>query len=165
MERKLYIIRHGKSSWDEEGIDDIDRPLAKRGLRNADTMARRLKDAGTIPEMILTSPANRALNTALIMSGIWGLDASDLHIRDSLYMAYTAEIEEVISVVPGEIRRLAIYGHNPSFTIFANKFLDDPLANLPTAGTVIITFESDGWSGLNRGMVTDTCVDFPKRKA
>ena len=116
MKRKLFIIRHGKSSWDNEGLDDIDRPLAKRGIRNAQEMARRLSEMGQVPDLILSSPANRALNTALIMSGIWELEADALHIHDPLYMAYLSEIEEVVSGVPGEIRNLAIFGHNPSFT-------------------------------------------------
>lgn len=164
MERKLFIVRHGKSSWDEEGLDDIDRPLAERGLRNADTMAHRMKELGEIPELILTSPANRALNTALIMAKIWKLDSASLKIDDTLYMAYVPEIEEVVGQAPASVRNLAIFGHNPSFTLYANKFLSDSLDNLPTAGIVLVTLESESWNGINRTMVKKTYVDYPKRK-
>ncbi|TFH25152.1 MAG: histidine phosphatase family protein, partial [Bacteroidia bacterium] len=82
MERRLIIIRHAKSSWDHNGLDDIDRPLAERGILNAAEMAKRLQEKGIVPELILTSPASRALNTALIMSRTWGLEPGKVQIHD-----------------------------------------------------------------------------------
>lgn len=163
MERRLYIIRHGKSSWDEEGLDDIDRPLAPRGHRNADTMARRLIERGTVPGMIFTSPANRALTTAQIMSRLWDLPPASMQIHDELYMAYEEEIDDVVGMAPDSVTDLAIFGHNPDFTLYANRFLDEPLDNLPTAGVVIVTFESDSWKGIGRAKVKQTYMDYPKR--
>ncbi len=164
LKRKLFIIRHGKSSWDHEGMDDIDRPLAERGTRGANTMAHRLMDRGPVPDLVFTSPARRALNTALIMTKEWGLDSSSMQIHDALYMAYVSEISEVVGEAPDEVAHLAIFGHNPSFTQFANTFLEEPLDNLPTAGVVVVTLESDSWKGLGRAHVKHTYVDFPKRK-
>ena len=164
MERNLFIIRHGKSSWDHEGLDDIDRPLAERGLRNADTMARRIVERGIVPELIFTSPASRALNTALIMARIWDLPPSNLQIHTDLYMAYVKEIDDVVSLAPDDITNLAIYGHNPSFTIYANKYLGQSLDNLPTAGLVIVTLESESWKGIGPSHVKETYIDYPKRQ-
>ena len=164
MERRLYIIRHGKSSWDDDMLDDIDRPLANRGLRNSEEMALRLKEAGLVPQLVFASPANRARSTALIMCRSWGLGEADLQIHDSLYMAYASEIRDVVSLAPDGITDLAIFGHNPSFTLFANKFLAEPLDNLPTAGVVVLSFDSENWSGLSRGRVKEALVDFPKKK-
>ena len=164
MERRLFIIRHGKSSWDHEGLEDIDRPLASRGIRNAGDMAERLLALKLLPELLLSSPASRALNTALIMSRSWGIEAENLQIRDALYMAYLSEIDQVIGGVPAEIKNLAIFGHNPSFTAYANKFLELPLDNLPTAGVVIVTLESENWGEIGRKHVKGTYVDYPKRK-
>ena len=164
MERRLYIIRHGKSSWDNEGLDDIDRPLAERGIRNAAEMAQRLLEEGMVPELILSSPASRALNTALIMLRTWGLEPRKLQIHDPLYDAYLEEIKQVVSEAPPEISQLAIYGHNPSFTMYANHFLEKRLDNLPTAGVVIVTLESEGWKGIGRKQVKETYVDYPKRR-
>jgi phosphohistidine phosphatase len=127
-------------------------------------MAHRMNELGEIPELILTSPANRALNTALIMAKIWKLDSASLQIHDTLYMAYVPEIEEVVGQAPASVRKLAVFGHNPSFTLYANKFLNDPLDNLPTAGIVLVTLESESWNGINRTMVIKTYVDYPKRK-
>jgi len=164
MIRRLYIIRHGKSSWDHHGLEDIDRPLADRGIRNAGDMAERLLEAGLIPRLIFSSPANRALNTALIMSKSWGLGPEQLQIHEPLYDAYPSDIQEVVEGAPAEITDLAIYGHNPSFTVYANGFLEYPLGNLPTAGVVIVTLESDSWEGIGRQHVKETYVDYPKRK-
>ena len=164
MERKLYIIRHGKSSWDNEGLDDFDRPLAERGIRSANEMAHRLNDKGLVPELIFSSPASRALNTALIMSRIWGLEAGDLQIHDPIYMAYVSELEQVVASASSQVGNLAIVGHNPAFTLYANQFLKEPMENLPTAGVVIITLESEGWDRIGRAHVRETYVDYPKRK-
>lgn len=163
MERKLYIIRHGKSSWNNEGLDDIDRPLNERGTRSAVIMAKRLMEKGLVPGLIYSSPANRALSTAEIMKRTWGLDPSALHIYDELYMAYESEITGVVEQAPDEAESLAIFGHNPSFTHYANTFLDNPLDNLPTAGVVVISIECDSWRKIGRKHVRHTYVDIPKR--
>jgi phosphohistidine phosphatase len=164
MTRKLFIIRHGKSSWDHEGLEDIHRPLASRGIRDAGIMAERLQERGLVPQLLLTSPATRALNTALIMSGIWELAPEALQIREELYGAYADEVSEVLESVPGEVTGVALFGHNPTFTLFASRFLAQPLVNLPTAGVVVVTLESDGWQDIEQARITDTLVDFPKRK-
>jgi len=164
MERKLFIIRHAKSSWDHPGLDDIDRPLADRGIRNAGEMAERLLAIDLIPELILTSPANRALNTALIMSKTWGLDPEDLQVHEALYDAHISDIAGIISGVSAEITKLAIFGHNPSFTSYPNRFLKSPLDNLPTAGVVVVTLESKKWGGIDRKHVKECYVDYPKRR-
>lgn len=164
MDRKLYIIRHGKSSWDHPGLDDIDRPLSDRGTRNASEMAKRLEERGTVPELLLSSPANRALNTALIMLRSWNLEPDVLQIHDPIYEAYLKEIAQVVAAVPSEVKQLAIFGHNPTFTSYANVFLETSLDNLPTAGVVIVTLESEGWKGIGRKQVKECYVDYPKRK-
>jgi phosphohistidine phosphatase len=164
MERKLFIIRHGKSSWDHQGLDDIDRPLAERGIRNAAEMARRLIERQEVPQLLLSSPASRALNTALIMLRNWDLEPANLQIHDDLYDAFVEEIGQVLSGVSPEISNVAVFGHNPSFTMYTNQFLERPIDNLPTAGVAIITLESEGWNGIGRKHVTETYVDYPKRR-
>lgn len=146
-------------------LDDFDRPLANRGLRNAEEMALRLKNAGLLPQLVYTSPANRAKTTALIMCRHWGLGPANIQFHDELYMAYVSEIQEVVSLAPDGISDLAIFGHNPSFTLFANQFLEAPLDNLPTAGVVVLSFDSDTWGELSRGRVIQAIVDIPKKKS
>ncbi len=164
MERRLFIIRHGKSSWDYERLEDPFRPLAERGIRDAGAMATRFRETGRIPEQLFTSDATRALSTALIMSGIWELPAPALQVHQPLYLASSSEIHQVIATASPEVTGLAIFGHNPSFTDFANLFLADPLENLPTAGVVMVTFDCDRWKDIGRSTVQKTFLDYPKRK-
>ncbi len=162
MERKLLIVRHGKSSW-ETVVEDIDRPLTERGIRNAYDMAERMKKLGHVPETIYSSPANRALHTATIMSRTWEIPDSEIIVRDDLYLAGPDEIIEMIFEVPDEKTTIAIFGHNPGFTQFSNRFLDVILENLPTAGIVVVSLEAPSWNDLVGAKVLNTFVDFPKK--
>lgn len=164
MERRLWIIRHGKSSWDYPGLEDIHRPLAERGIRNAADMARRMVARGMVPTLILSSPASRALFTALIMSRIWSLKPGALQIREPIYEATIPEIARVLADVPADITEVAVVGHNPASTAYTNYFLKRPLANLPTSGISVITLESDSWREIGPDQVTSTYVDYPKKK-
>jgi len=164
MERRLFIVRHGKSSWDHEDLDDVNRPLAERGKRNAWEMSGRMLDDNMVPQLLLSSPASRALNTALIMMKRWELGPGHLQIHDPLYMARPSDVEEVVSSVDPGITDLAIFGHNPTFTQYANQFLEMSLENLPTAGVVMVVLDSENWDGLGRKNVKETYVDYPKRK-
>jgi phosphohistidine phosphatase len=165
MERNLFIFRHGKSSWDIEGLEDIYRPLSERGLKAAETMAHRLLDRGLVPELLFASPATRALNTALIMKHIWQLPPSSLQVHEAIYMASVEEMDRVVGEAPAEVRNLAVFGHNPTFTVYANQFLDTPLDNLPTAGVVVVTLDCDSWQDLGRRQVIRTLVETPKSRS
>ncbi|MDA3822307.1 MAG: histidine phosphatase family protein [Bacteroidales bacterium] len=163
MQRKLFIIRHGKSSW-ESIVDDIDRPLTEKGVRNSYEMANCLKNSALIPEAIYTSPAARAQHTASIMSRIWEMNDQDIHVRGNLYLPDLEDIAELIFEVPDSYMSVAIFGHNPGFTQFANRFMTQPLENLPTAGIAVVTLEIDSWTDLYNGQVLDVMVDCPKKR-
>lgn len=126
-------------------------------------MALRMKKRGTVPDLLFSSPASRALHTALIMSRTWELGPEALQIHEPLYLANETEIEEVISHAPQGIEHLAVFGHNPSFTLFANLFLELPLDNLPTAGIVTVAFASERWGKITRVKPLNTFVDYPKK--
>ena len=88
MERQLMIIRHGKSSWEHANLADIHRPLNERGRKASKDMAIRLLERGTVPTLVYSSPARRALNTAQIMCSVWGIPAEDIQIHEEIYEAY-----------------------------------------------------------------------------
>ena len=164
MKRQLFIIRHGKSSWENEGLDDIDRPLSDRGIRNAEDDGRQAQGYGPGAEADLYQSGQQGTEYCPdYEQGIWGLDPSLVQIHDELYMAYLKEISRVVEQAPDDTASLAIFGHNPSFTMYANHFLKVPLDNLPTAGVVVLTLESDSWKRIDRKQVSATYVDFPKR--
>jgi phosphohistidine phosphatase len=161
MDRHLFIIRHGKSSWDSI-VDDLDRPLTDRGIRNAYEMAARLQEQALVPELVYSSPANRALHTAAIMSRVWKLDDQQIHINSNLYMPEVEDIAVTVFGVPDEVTSVAVFGHNPGFTQFANRFMKKPVDNVPTAGVVVVSMKLDSWSDLYNGRVKRVIFDYPK---
>lgn len=162
MHRKLIIIRHGKSSWESE-VRDLDRPLTERGVRNSYDMALRLANTGMIPEKIYSSTGIRALHTAVIMARVWELPDDALSVRESLYMSGSGEIDLLLAEIPEEVNSIAIYGHNPTFTTYANRFVNAPIDNIPTAGVVVLTFDSDSWNEISRSNLVEEVFDYPKR--
>jgi len=163
MQRKLYIIRHGKSSWDSI-VSDIDRPLTERGVKNSYEMAARLAERKMIPEMIISSPANRAMHTAVIMYRTWELNDRDMRVRKSLYLPEVEDIAETISEVEDQVASVAIFGHNPGFTQFANRFLESQVDNVPTAGVVVLTMECESWNDIFTAPIVETVFDYPKKQ-
>jgi phosphohistidine phosphatase len=162
MQRKLFIIRHGKSSWDTI-VSDIDRPLTERGVKNSYEMAVTLAGRGEVPELVISSPANRALHTAVIMSRLWELDDGNLLVRKSLYLPEIEDIAETLAEVDDTIASVALFGHNPGFTQFANRFMKPQVDNVPTAGVVVVTMELDAWNDIFNAFVVDTFFGYPKK--
>lgn len=162
MQKKLFIIRHGKSSWESE-VRDMDRPLTERGVRNSYDMAERLAQAGMIPERIYSSTGIRALHTAVIMARVWELPDDVLLLRDSLYMSGSSEIDMLLAEIPEDIDSIAIFGHNPTFTGYANHFVNHSIDNIPTAGVVVLTFDTDNWNEISRSNLVEEVFDYPKK--
>lgn len=159
--KTLHIVRHGKSSWDLLGVSDIDRPLMEKGLQNNYQMAERLKKKFEKPGLILSSPANRAIHTAIIFARTFGLDSSSIQINDKIYDNTPERIIELIEKVPENIDSLIIVGHNPTFTDLANLFLSNNIDNLPTSGVVSLQFQTKSWKIINAKPVFSQ-IDYPK---
>lgn len=162
MKRKIFIIRHGKSSW-ESVVNDIDRPLMERGVKNSYGIAHKLQDMGLVPEAIYSSPATRAFNTAIIMSHIWEVSDENFYLRNRLYLPELDDIYQVVYEIPDQYNSVAIFGHNPGFTRFANNFLDAHIDNLPTAGAVVLTLDIDSWTDISKAKVTEQVFEYPKK--
>jgi len=164
MTKTLFITRHGKSSWDFEDIADIDRPLSSRGVNNAYMMAEKLKMKGLIPDLLLSSPAIRALHTADIFIRTLGLDWDSLKINEKIYFGYTTEILEAIGQLDNHYSTVMIFGHNPAFTELANSFLKNPVDNIPTAGIITLVFPIDKWTELRNARPESEDFDYPKKQ-
>ena len=162
MQRKLFIIRHGKSSW-ETVVADIDRPLNERGVKNSYEMASYMLDRGLVPELVISSPANRALHTAIIMSNVWEMNDRDILIRKSLYLPEVDDIAETLYEVDDAVKSVAIFGHNPGFTQFANQLARQSIDNVPTAGVVCVEMQLDAWNDILNAKIGEVIFDYPKK--
>jgi phosphohistidine phosphatase len=163
MSKQLYIVRHAKSSWDYEDISDIDRPLSFRGIKDADTMACRLKSRGNIPSLMITSPACRALHTATIFAKALEVPCEQMIIVEKIYQGGMHEIINILEKVDDHYSSVMIFGHNPDFTMLANHFMKHPVDNIPTAGVVTLNFSSGSWKDLKKLKPETEHFDFPKK--
>lgn len=162
-ERILYIVRHAKSSWDLEDVSDLDRPLKVRGIRDAYDMARRIKIERNMPELILSSPANRALHTATIFARVFELDFSNLAVEQGLYGNRVSKIREIVAGQDSQIKRLMLFGHNPDFSELASFLSGKSLVDMPTCGMCKIVYDAPDWSSIGVENVKDSELDYPKK--
>jgi len=116
MRKKLFIVRHGKSDWGAPDMPDIDRPLKPRGVRDAYKMAKLLKQKKEQVDFIISSPATRAIHTAIIFSRVLQIPEKNILIEYGLYMADSVSIKEYCHKISDEYNGVMIVGHNPGFT-------------------------------------------------
>ncbi|MDX1756336.1 MAG: histidine phosphatase family protein [Marinobacter sp.] len=110
--RELLLLRHGKSDWSRE-LPDFDRPLKKRGRQGAQRIGAWLQQEALVPDYVLSSPAERARQTADLCCKALGMDAASVHPDRRLYLADTAALRRALARVPDECRRVLLVGHNP----------------------------------------------------
>jgi phosphohistidine phosphatase len=160
----LTLIRHAKSSWDFPELSDFDRPLNKRGQRNAPDMGKRLADLSIRPDLIVTSPARRAIDTALIIAEAIDYPSEKLRQELRIYEATPGELIRVIAGLPDECQHAFLVGHNPGLTLLANTLTGSSIDNVPTCGVVRCTLHLDAWSETEPGCGRLIDFDYPKRQ-
>lgn len=143
--KQILLFRHGKSSWDNPVTADIDRPLLQKGRDRTLKMAKHLLNIGLSTDMIITSNAVRAYQTAEIAAGVLGIDAKNIVIEPDLYHASTDRIWDVIISLPEEVNSVILFGHNPGFTEFINKSCISSIDWLPTSGVASGTYMCKHW--------------------
>lgn len=147
-----------------ESVADIDRPLKERGIKDAHNIAGRVKKKGQIPQQILSSPAIRALHTAIIFSRILQVPDANIIISNGLFHADSPGIINIIGNTPVHIDSLMIFGHNPSFTTLSNILSNLSLSNVPTTGLVKLVFNTDSWQKIGRNNLVEESFDFPSNE-
>lgn len=149
--KTLILVRHGKSSWDHD-VGDKDRPLKNRGVNDAKIIASKLNESGFKPDLVLSSPANRALSTCRIFMSVLVWPESSLQIVDDLYDFGGSSVVRFISSLGVQFNSVIVFGHNHAFTSIANQFGSEYISNLPTSGLVEIEFDIHDWKDMNRGV-------------
>lgn len=143
--KTLYLVRHAKSEWANEDIIDIDRPLNARGYRDANAMGKKMKDADHVPDLIISSPAVRALTTALIFARKMGMDTAKIRIVPKLYDTGVSDYKKVVSTIEDEYTSAMLFGHNPTISNCANAFVPCVPEGMVTCGIATISSETDTW--------------------
>jgi phosphohistidine phosphatase len=143
--KTLYIVRHAKSSWDHPGLSDDQRPLLQKGKKRTKLVTDYLQKNNNQPALILSSHATRAYETAKLFANALGFPENKIIVTESIYHGNADTMINTLFGIADDIDSLMMFGHNPTFTYFANMFLDNSIENLPTSGVVCIEFKTDKW--------------------
>ena len=162
--KTLLLVRHAKSSWKDAGLPDLLRPLNKRGRRDAPMMGRRLARRGVEVELILSSPATRAQQTAEALAEELLYPWDEIVTEEDLYEADSAEILAVIEKHDHWIDSLMVVAHNPGLTSLANYLGRTALENVPTGGVVELRYDVEAWPDIDSVEPEMVSLDYPKRR-
>jgi phosphohistidine phosphatase len=160
----LYIIRHAKSSWDNSDLSDFDRPLNERGKRDAPRMGKRLKERDITIDLMLSSPAKRALSTCKRIAETLGYSKEKIITDKKLYHATEDYILTVLKTIKDHHKTVAVFGHNPGLTEFANALTGTMISNMPTCAVVACKINIDTWKEAEWKKAELLFFDFPKSK-
>ncbi len=162
--KTLTLVRHAKSSWKDRGLSDRERPLNKRGERDAPIMGKRMLESGIRPSLIISSPAVRAWSTAKEVARELGYPLEFLQREDGLYLASLDNLLDVVATQDAGFNHLMLFAHNPGLTDFANYLSPSLTSNLPTAGVVSVNIAADDWMLYDRPKTELLVYDYPKNK-
>jgi phosphohistidine phosphatase len=156
--RTLMLMRHAKSSWDRPDLDDLDRPLARRGQETAPLIARYIKQSRWQPDLVLCSPATRVRETWQLMMPVLGRTVECKTLR-TIYPGAPSRLLETLRRAADDLATLMLIGHNPGLGHLAvglcgggpRKGLQCMRAKFPTAALAVIEFDIDRWNELAPG--------------
>ncbi|CAM1374480.1 SixA phosphatase family protein [Tenacibaculum xiamenense] len=158
--KTIYIVRHAKSSWEYDGIKDIDRPLKKRGINDAHLLSKILAKKLKKPDVFVSSSANRALHTAVIFCENFDYPLSNLQIKRQLYSFSDGYLVKTVKALDDGFSSAIVFSHDHGINTFVNKFGNKPIAHVPTCGVIGIKFNEKHWKDIKKG--TTVLVEFPK---
>ncbi len=160
--KTLYLARHAKSSWEEPGVSDFDRPLVPKGIRKTGLVIDYLKKQGTNTDLVISSPALRAHETAKLVAVGLNYPVSKIRTDRKIYDGYYDRILDIIYGTPNTVNSLMIFGHNPTMTNLANLFLHPGIDAMPTSCIVCLSFNTDKWEEIPNSEATCVFVVYPK---
>lgn len=145
--KTLLILRHAKSSWDEPELADIQRPLNKRGKNDAPRVGEIIKEAGLVPDIILSSPAVRALKTAEAAADTCGYEG-EIEIRENFYPGSPGDYIDALNEIPDGYARVMVVGHNPGLEELLSDLTGESEL-LPTAALAQVELAIQRWIDLD----------------
>lgn len=161
--KTLYLVRHAKSSWKDGSLLDIDRPLNSRGKRDAPFMGEVLAQKGIQVDLLVSSPAKRARKTAVAFAKALDYPKAQIKINPAVYEASVEDLFSIIRSWEDRLNFVLLFGHNMSYTLFANLYTKHLLDNVPTTGIVAIEFDTDKWNTITTQNGQMLFFEYPKK--
>ena len=161
--KTLLMIRHAKSSWEIDTLNDFERPLNERGKKDAHMMAKRLIEKKIRIDAFVSSPAKRAKKTAELFFDVHEKKTDEIIFIPKLYHAYSATFFDVVDELDDRFNTVALFSHNPGITEFVNLVISGVrLDNMPTCGIFAIKINSNKWAGFKKAKKELLFFDYPK---
>ncbi len=148
MVKKLFLVRHAKAQQESVDNTDFSRELADRGLRDASLVGSYLKNNGYNVEMIISSPAARALATAELFATQLGYNPDNIHTNEELYLASVRTFLQAVNQLKDSWQQVMMVGHNPTITYLGEYMSDAEVGNMPTGSVMVLDFAADSWAAL-----------------
>jgi len=161
--KKLYLIRHAKSSWKDHGMTDHERPLNERGIKDAPAIAKLLKRNKVKPGLMLASDAVRAKTTALIFAGILNYPKEEIVEEPDLYLASQQNFLKQVNTIDDGIECCFIFSHNPGISEFAHFLTGENRVDMPTCAVYGIEFNVESWRGIRYASGKTIMFEYPKK--
>lgn len=161
--KKLLMIRHAKSSWDDISQKDFDRPLNDRGHKDAPKMAKRLLKANISISAFVSSPALRALSTAEYFAEVYDVKKKHIDQEPSLYHPTIEVFFDVISRLDDHHKTVAIFSHNPAITEFVNELGVARMDDMPTCAVFGVKADASSWKDFKDAKKEFWFFDYPKK--
>ncbi|MBZ4219852.1 MAG: histidine phosphatase family protein [Chlorobium sp.] len=161
--KTIYLVRHAKSDWKNAHNGDFDRTLNERGLKAAPFMAALLKEKKVFPELVISSPAIRAITTAELFCDTLDYPKEQILQRIEIYEGGVLDLLKVVQQIPDNCTTAMLFGHNPMLTEFSNLLAGSYIDNLATCGTVRIDMDIDSWKNANPDAGELIWYDAPKK--
>jgi phosphohistidine phosphatase len=158
---RLALVRHAKSDWGDPMLDDHDRPLNDRGLRDAPVMAARLAESGFRPDAILSSTALRAKTTARAFADVW---AARVQVQARLYGASAGVLLSAAAEAgaAGGIDSVLVVAHDPGMSVLAGQLSSGEIVHMPTCAVATFTWDADEWDVATALDPADWTFDSPR---
>jgi phosphohistidine phosphatase len=160
--KTLLLIRHAKSSWDQTGLSDFDRPLNERGKKDAPIMAKRVKEKGVELDHLISSPAKRARKTAKYFAEEFGFKKEEINLVEALYGATQTEFLQTVKDINDKYNTIALFSHNPGITDFASSLTNVRVDDMPTCAVFALQIETDSWKDFLNAEKNFLFFDYPK---
>lgn len=151
----MFVLRHTKSSWDDETVSDYDRPLAARGIRDSKRLAQHIASANIRPDIVLCSSARRAQQTLAAVGSALG--APVVRMLDELYGADVADVMALVQALDDTYSSVLVIGHNPCLAELAQT--DE---KFPTGALATLRFDAERWEDVRPGEAEVLAVVTPR---
>jgi phosphohistidine phosphatase len=160
--KTLLFIRHAKSSWSDGTLSDFERPLNDRGKQDAPVMASRLKNKDVNIDAFVSSPAKRALSTAILFAETYNVKKKNIITYPELYHAEPEIFTNVIASLDNNFASVAIFSHNPSITFFINGLTNVHVDDMPTCAVFAVKTAITEWKEFVSAEKSFWFFDYPK---